>query len=197
MLIALDIDGVILDFLGQFLRVYNLRNNERITADDITEFMPHGNLSDLIAKKDWDENFKWFEKNGGYATLQSFEGARTAIENILKAGHEIVYVTARKQEFEGDTIMSFLLNKIPMSKLYFAPSSKEKILRELNPDIFVDDSLKNCDAAEKAGIKRIYVLDYKYNRKPEADKYTRIENLIQLEREIAPITDIDSKPKLS
>jgi len=189
MLIALDIDGVILDFLGHFLKIYNNRNGTSLTTDDITDFLPSGNLDDLIKKKDWDENFDFFVDNGGFSSLPSFEGARVAIENIIKAGHHIVYITAREPKLSGQTIISFILNNIPLKKIYFAPHSKEQALKDLNPDIFVDDRLKHLEEAERAGVRNIYVMDQPYNKKLEAKKYTRIYNLIQLEREIAPIKD--------
>jgi len=183
-LIALDVDGVIMDFMTQFLRVHNERYNTRITRDDITSFMPHGSVAELITESEWDESFAWFEDNGGYATLEALEGARTALQAILDAGHEIVFVTARHSKFKGETEMSFILNKLPLKKIYFAPRGKTARLKAIKPDIFVDDSLKNCLQAKKAGVKEIYVLDSPYNRTEEANEFKRIGNLIQLEREL-------------
>lgn len=181
-LVALDIDGVILKFLEQMLRVHNLRNNTRVTVDDIKSFMPDGDMEDLMTTEEWTESFEWFENNGGYATLESFDGARTAIEKILEAGHDIVYVTARPAKFRGETIMSFILNKIPITKIYHASRSKTQILRQLAPDYFVDDAVKNLKAAERAEVPNILVLDAPYNRCEEGRRFTRIHNLIQLER---------------
>lgn len=191
-LIALDVDGVVMDFMTQFLRVHNERYNTRITRDDITSFMPHGSVAELITEDEWDESFAWFEDNGGYATLEALEGVRTAIKNILDAGHEICYVTARHSKFKGETEMSFHLNKLPIGKVYFAPRGKVSRLKKLKPDIFVDDSLKNCQAAQKAGVKEIYVLDCPYNRGEEAKDFKRIGNLIQLERELLGEKNEDS-----
>lgn len=186
LLIALDIDGVIFDFMEQFLRVYNLRRGTRVTVQDITSFMPHESLEAMISEEQWNEAFEYFENSGGYATLNAYEGVRTAIDNILAAGHEIVYVTSRHSNFKGQTDLCFILNKIPAKKIYYAPRGKRAILKKLNPDIFVDDAIKNCKDAEKAGLKNIYIMDAAYNRNDEGNKFKRISNLIQLEREVVP-----------
>lgn len=181
--IALDIDGVVMDFLGQMLRAHNIKYETRVTVDDMTLFMPDGDLEDLISEKLWTESFEWFENSGGYSTLSSFEGVRTALNNILEAGHEIVFVTARPGKFKRETEMSFILNKIPMAPIYYTGSrGKTPVLKKLAPDIFVDDSVKNLKAAKRAGVPRILCLDAPYNRCEEGMEFERISNLIQLER---------------
>jgi 5'(3')-deoxyribonucleotidase len=184
LLIALDLDGVLFDFLGQFLRVHNLRKDARITVDDIKSFMPAGNMEDIISSDDWNESFEWFEDNGGYATLKVLEGVRTALQAIIDAGHNLVYVTSRHSKFKGETELSLILNKLPHVKTYFTPRGKGTVLRKLNPDVFVDDAVKNCEAALRAGIKQIFLMDAPYNK--DETRFTRIHNLIQFERELIP-----------
>jgi len=184
LLVALDLDGVIFDFMGQFLRVHNLRKNSRVTADDIKSFMPAGNMEDIISEGEWNESFEWFEDNGGYATLKPLEGVRTAIEAIQAAGHEVIYITARHSKFKGETELSFLLGKLPHAKVYFAPRGKYRVLKAKKPDVFVDDAVKNCETAVRANIKKIYIMDAPYNK--EETRFNRIHNLVQFERDLVP-----------
>lgn len=179
--ICLDLDEVVFGFMDQFLRFHNLRNDTRVTKADITQFMPHESLKELITAQAWEESFKWFETHGGYATTPSLEGARTAIEALIREGHEITYVTARHPDFKGTTEMAFILNKIPNKEnVYYEPNGKTERLKQLAPDIFVDDSIKNCKQGDEAGIKKIFVMDAPYNRMEAG--FERIYNLIQLER---------------
>lgn len=180
--IAFDIDQVVIDFLGHFIRFYNLKYDKRVTPQDITTFLPSGDLNDIINAEEWQQAFEYFESNGGYASCPSLEGARTSIENILKMGHKINFITSRSSHFRGETEMSFILNKIPFDKksLYFAPRGKYPVLKRLKPDVFVDDSAKNCEDALKAGIEHIYLIDMPYNR--EETRFKRISNIMQLER---------------
>lgn len=182
--VALDIDGVIMDFLSQLLRVHNIRSKEgpRVTVEDLTVFMPDGDLSDLMTEEQWNDSFEYFEANGGYATLKSFEGVRTALERIIEDGHDLIFITARHSKFAGETEMSFILNGLPLRKIYYAPRGKGPVLKRLKPDVFVDDSLKHVKSAQKVGISNIYVMDAPYNKTEENVK--RIYNLIQLERDI-------------
>ena len=160
------------------------RKDTRITVDDIKSFMPSGSMEDIISEDDWNESFEWFEDNGGYATLPAIDGTRTALEALLAAGHELVYVTSRHSKFKGETELSIILNKLPNKKTYFAPRGKGRILRKLNPDVFVDDAIKNCEAAQRASIKKIYMIDAHYNK--EETRFERLYNLVQLERELIP-----------
>jgi 5'(3')-deoxyribonucleotidase len=184
LLIALDLDGVVFDFLGQFLRVHNLRKDKRITVDDIKSFMPAGSMEDMISEDDWNESFEWFEDNGGYATLDVLDGVRTALQAILDEGHELIFITSRHSKFKGETELSLILNKLPQAKTYFAPRGKGRVLRKMKPDVFVDDAIKNCEAAERAGIKQIYMMDAPYNK--DETRFERIHNLVQFEREVVP-----------
>lgn len=181
-LIVLDVDQVVLDFLGQFIKFYNLKYNKRVSPDDITSFLPSVDMRHVINEDEWEEAFEEFESNGGYSSLQAIEGARTSINNILAAGHKIVFVTARHSKFRGETEMSFILNKIPLQKTYFVPRGKRAILKQLQPDFFVDDSIRNLVDAEKAGLTldQIYVMTAPHNK--SETKYNRISNLMQLER---------------
>jgi 5'(3')-deoxyribonucleotidase len=181
-LIALDLDGVVFDFLGQFIKVHNLKNNTRVTSADITSFMPDKSLKALITEDDWATTFQYFEEAGGYATLKAFEGARTALENIITAKHRIIYITSRHPNFKSSTQLAFILNKIPNFDVYFCPEGKSRVLKKLQPDIFVDDNIFNCKDAEREGIKKVYIMDAAYNR--GINTYERIYNLMQLEREV-------------
>lgn len=182
--ICLDIDNVIVDFLGQFIRVFNLKKNTRLVISDITSFLPHESLESLISENDWDDIFAYCEENGLYATLKSYDGARTSIENLMKEGHEVYCLTARNSKFRGETEMSFLLNGLPNLKIYYAPKSKYRMLKKLAPDVFVDDSLTNCEEALKANVKSIYIMDQPYNRVEESKPFKRVTSLIQVERDI-------------
>jgi 5'(3')-deoxyribonucleotidase len=182
LLIALDLDGVIFDFLGQFLKLHNLKNGTRVTADDISSFMPDKSLKSLITEREWGDTFEYFEEAGGYATLKSFEGVRTAIENIIREGHKLTYITSRHPSFRKNTEFSFIMNKIPLSTIHFCGNGKGRILKKVNPDIFVDDNIINCDVAHSLKINKIYLMDAPYNK--ECKLYSRVFNLIQIEREI-------------
>jgi HAD superfamily hydrolase (TIGR01509 family) len=181
-LLALDLDGVVFDFMGRFLEIHNITHDTRVTSDDILKFMPDGAMEDIISEDDWNTSFEHAENSGIYATLASIEGARTAIEHIAAAGWDIVYVTSRHSKFAPETELSIILNRIPKHKVYYTPKGKLRKLRQLKPDVFVDDAIRNCEDAEKAGIKKIYIMEAAYNR--EEYRFERISNLIQLEREL-------------
>lgn len=184
-IIALDIDDTIFAFMALMLKMINLKHNSRVTVEDITERIPHDNLEDIISEGRWTKEFEFFEQAGAYAAMTPFEGVRTSIENLIAAGYEVVYVTARPSIFKKQTEFSFIVNKIPnVDRIYYAPKGKKRILSRLKPAYFVDDNITNCKDALKAGmtLDQIYVLDQPWNSTEDSKDFKRISSLMQLER---------------
>ncbi|GAA0618578.1 hypothetical protein HPO96_13410 [Kribbella sandramycini] len=86
-----------------------------------------------------------------------------AVATTLAAGHEIVYLTGRPEHLRRDTLQWLAANGFPDGTLYMRrntdrrPGAQVKLdrlarLTEVKPvAVLVDDDLKVCAAAEKAG----------------------------------------------
>ncbi|MEU0094017.1 HAD family acid phosphatase [Kribbella sp. NPDC006257] len=106
--------------------------------------------------KDWDSFFRAAKDD---AVLD--EGL--AVATTLADGHEIVYLTGRPEWLRRDTVKWLEANGFPAGKLLMRgnndrrPSAVMKLarLRTLRQErpvaVLVDDDVKVCDAAEKAG----------------------------------------------
>lgn len=182
-LLLLDLDDTVLSFLDNMLRYINLKHDMRVTIDDIVARVPDAMLNDIIEESLWNEEFQNWENAGGYATQKSFDGVRTSMENFLKAGWDIQFVTARPSCFARETEFAFIMNKLPCrDKIHYAPRGKRNILAKLQGDIFLDDSIDNLEAALKAGMKleQLYLITQPWNIKDT--KFQRVGSLMQLER---------------
>ncbi|WP_133802626.1 phosphatase domain-containing protein [Kribbella caucasensis] len=106
--------------------------------------------------KDWDSFFAHAKED---AVLD--EGL--AVATTLAADHEIVYLTGRPERLRRDTVKWLKDNGFPEGRMYMRsntdrrPSVAVKLyrLKELSRErpvaVLVDDDVKVCDAAEKAG----------------------------------------------
>jgi phosphoglycolate phosphatase-like HAD superfamily hydrolase len=106
--------------------------------------------------KDWDSFF-------AHAKDDAVLDEGLAVATTLAAEHEIVYLTGRPERLRRDTVKWFEDNGFPEGKLLMRgnndrrPSVVMKLARlrtlaqERRIAVLVDDDVKVCDAAEKAG----------------------------------------------
>lgn len=85
-------------------------------------------------------------------------GVSDYIKKLKNLGHEIIIITARDNtlyiDAYGTTTKELSNNDIIYDKLTFG-FDKAKICQEEGIDLFVDDSVANCNAVNKLGIKTI------------------------------------------
>ncbi len=106
--------------------------------------------------KDWDSFF-------AHAKDDAVLDEGLAVATTLAADHEIVYLTGRPERLRRDTVKWFKDNGFPEGKLLMRgnndrrPSATMKLARlrtlaqERPVAVLVDDDVKVCAAAEKAG----------------------------------------------
>lgn len=80
------------------------------------------------------------------------------IDKIKELGHEIIVITARNKTLYTDeyktTIEELKNNNIHYDKL-ICDFDKAKVCKNENIDLFIDDSIANCNKVNKLGIKTI------------------------------------------
>ena len=80
------------------------------------------------------------------------------IRKIKKSGHKIIIITARNHLFYEDpykTSTEYLTkNNIHFDELY-CTFDKAGMCKEQQVDIFIDDSINQCDKVKQAGIKTL------------------------------------------
>lgn len=83
------------------------------------------------------------------------QDAAEYIRKIKKLGHKIIIITARNHMFYEDpykTSSEYLTkHNVQFDELY-CTFDKAGICKEQNVDIFIDDSIRQCDSMKKIGI---------------------------------------------
>ena len=137
MIIGLDMDGVMADFMGAVIEQYNHFTNENITLADIKTYS---------ASKYIKDPHRWqriIESPGFMRSLKPINGAIEGVETLHKAGHEIIFVSnASNCPTSGHEKREWL-------KYYFhhiwkiAPLVLTYYKYHVYCDVLVDDNVKN------------------------------------------------------
>jgi len=140
MVIGIDLDGVVCDFIGSLLR---MEGREELQGGQQDYYFPHKGDCAVYTEeqfmKAWDE----FNAQHGFIGIKMISGAFDGIEELLKKKFEIVFITDRKKESFRDTWYWMRLmgwyDKIPV---VFSDGQKVERVLHSNIDILVDDSLE-------------------------------------------------------
>ena len=89
-IIAVDVDDVVADLIGEWLRVYNYKYNDNLTADDITSW----SISDQCVMCSKTQLFDIIHEPKFYEGVIPMPRARRGVEQLLEAGHRVIYATS-------------------------------------------------------------------------------------------------------
>lgn len=185
MMVGLDIDGVVADFLSPFLRFVEKRvGNDPIPADTITDlsFKGHPYLTEKIIEEcmvavSYDPYF-WHDLS---PLLSPKEWQ--ALDTLSRKG-QLVFITHR---YERDTydiheVTRDWLKRHGISKpiVHFTQESKANLVENLGVGLFVDDRHENCqEVAEKT--QAMVIMPHRlYNQSFTHPRVRRIQNFKEL-----------------
>jgi len=185
MMIGLDIDGVLADFISPFLRVLEARmGNGPIDPESITDlnFMNHPLItmeiiSECIARVSDDPKF-W----QALAPLPSAEQWQAL--DRLSCKNNLVFVTHRyeRETYDIGQVTRDWLRKHGVSHpvVYFTQNHKSELIGKLNVEVFVDDRHENCrDVAENT--EAVVLMPHRsYNQSFNHHRVQRIQDLNEL-----------------
>jgi len=161
MKIALDIDGVLLDFdkhWREFASVFLQRDLVRLNNEYWLESR-YG-----ITKEDSDAVWAAFFEQEKWATIEPYQCALDMIAILHGQGHEIVCVTAAPEAVEVQRRMSLQhlgleAHEIEFTGYHHEGNTKHEALTRHAPDIFVDDQLFNLSHGKECNIDNLVWLD--------------------------------------
>ena len=185
MMLGLDIDGVVADFLSPFLRMVEKRiGNGPIPAESITDFnfKDHPFLSEKIvdecmAAVSYDPGF-W----QGLPPLLSAEQWQK-LDNLSRK-EQLVFITHRYEretyDIHGVTCDWLKRHGVGKPVVYFTQESKAKLVDHLGVSLFVDDRHENCrDVAENT--RAMVMMPHRhYNQSFDHPKVKRLWNFNEL-----------------
>ena len=171
MLIAVDIDEVLADFVANFVNIYNKIYKTSFTRDDffVFEFW-------TILGLDLDEFKKRFIKmireNRLFESPLPKKGSQEAIKTLAES-HRLAAVTGRPESI-ADITQNWLKKYFPSTfeKIYYArkdvlqpeKESKFSICKRIGAKILIEDEVNNAETAARNGLQ-ILLFDAPWNKK--------------------------------
>ncbi|QXE18941.1 hypothetical protein [Clostridium sp. 001] len=169
--ICIDIDGTITDPY-YWIESANKYFNKNITADEVTQYELHKIIG--ITRDEYTDFYNKIKFE-----LHSEETIRKdAVEVIQKLAelNNIYFVTAREKCLEIVTHKYLNKYEIPYDGVYVLGSAhKVGTAKNLNCDIFIEDSYENAIELSKSNFK-VLLVDTNYNRLPLNQNITRVLN---------------------
>jgi uncharacterized HAD superfamily protein len=177
--ICIDIDGTITDAYF-WLEEANKYFNKSVTVNQVTEYLIHKVMNiDIV------EYEKFYEKNK--FKIHSKQELREDVKMALKKLgmlHNIYFVTARDKSLTMLTHSYLKKNELYYDELFVLGSHyKVEKAKELNCNIFIEDSYDNAMQLSKSGFK-VLLMDTNYNRGQLNDNITRVYNWKEIYEEI-------------
>lgn len=150
--IAIDADGVILDFLKQWevaaMKLFG-RTIERQTSEydlAVRYGMSHEDKSKL---------WRFFHEDGHWASIPALPGAVGAVHALLEANYDVHVVTAITPDILNQRRDNFRAIGLADLPIHCVDGRKYGKLLDLKPLMFVDDNPLHIEEAHAAGVPRI------------------------------------------
>jgi len=182
MIIGIDIDDVLADFMNSMIKYHNNKYNTGYSREDFKSYnlweTLGGNEEDAV-KKIYD-----FYHTSHFDNIPPTEGSQEAVDKLSK-DNTLRVITSRPYDIHDQTLSwldRYFLGKF--EEAHFTnewaggigkPTRKKDVCKEHNVDILVEDSLayaKEC-ASDKT---RVYLMNKPWNQSELSNKITRVNS---------------------
>lgn len=161
--IAIDIDGVVLDFNRAWQDFASKLMNVHVEQlSDSYNLHERFGLTKSLASTVWQR----FLNDGAYAHIAPYTGAKEWLESLIDEGHNILFVTAISPELEGVRRQNLndISDKIGSIPIEFTGShcaghTKVDVLSKFKPDALIDDQLYNLKHGADIGVQHLIWID--------------------------------------
>ena len=173
--IALDVDGVLLDFMPAFEKAAEEVFGRKMDIHKDEYKMDYYHLSKRIntSEEEVAKVLNYMIETGVYANLKPLPGAIEAVKAIQEAGFKIAIVTALPEAAKESRLLNLknYLGLVP-DEIHCVGMgmSKGDKLREINPDVFIDDRIDYL-----ASAPFIYHLAWVDQKEAQKDKYSMVD----------------------
>lgn len=151
MIIALDCDNVVLDFLGKWEQMLRTFIDRPITANK-----RHYELTRryALSRYEYEKCWNYFEQGEMWESLNLLAGADLATQELQKLGHEVHIVTSIKPEFRKNRIVNLDKHSVVYDDIHCVGQmqSKTELYKRIGADVVIDDYSEHIKEAHTLGI---------------------------------------------
>ncbi len=138
MRLGIDLDGVVVDFNGGWITRYNAEFGADIALDAVKSW---GGMQELTHFADMAEFWRWAKGDGTgslFRHLDTYPGAVSSLRKLVRAGHEIVIITTKRQWAIHDTYAWLAEHRIPTREVHI--TSRKWLV---DCDVYLEDAPHN------------------------------------------------------
>ena len=137
--LGIDMDGVICDFNGGWIRLHREEFGTDLHPSMVTGW---DGLHELGGFADMEAFWAWAgerdDRPSVFRHLEPFPGALETLQHLAEAGHRVVIITAKPHWAIPDTLRWLADHRVPAPEIHFL---EEKY--EVDCDLYVDDAPHN------------------------------------------------------
>jgi len=161
MKIAIDLDGVVVNLVGQMLPKLSELAGRRVSPVDIVEFDIGAALE--LNRRQMEELWAWLRQTDSYRRARPVEGALGAILRLKQlAGRSILFVTCRPEELRPETTDWLQSHGLAEFPLMFRPEGP-KVLASDQAAMLIEDDPRDIHALSRL-VERLILLERPWNR---------------------------------
>lgn len=164
-----DIDDTLINLREHAFHLYNQKLKQSVGLEAFRELKrveihePFG-LTDEEGKEMWNGSLEEIY----YTSCPAYPGAVDMLNELVKQGHEIYYITSRPKE-HGERTKKWLLERgfpVQDDRFFYGMKDSEKvdIIRELKLDFYFDDKPEVLETLNDEPEVKVFVKDQSYNR---------------------------------
>jgi len=197
--IALDLDDVLVDFVGRFI---DFHNEEFGTSFEVDKFVYDDGYYQVLNVEPTEvgQRFKTFRKSPHFKKVGPFPYSIPLLEELKSLGHTVHIVTGRDTGRLNETkefVEKFFAEQVSWERVHFGsdfhedknPQLKHEICISEGFNFLVEDSAKHAFECAEAGIK-VLLLDKPWNQKVNSHK-----NIVRIKNSKNPTSEIISHLK--
>ena len=153
---AVDLDGVVIDYFNAFINLLSKSFNRRFTERDFYVHDPAQVLD--ISHRETEEFLRETVFNYRCSPIQ---GSLKGIKTLKKYG-ELIFITERTEDMIDLTKAWLKTHGYPLAPIEKS-NRKSKIISKLNPNVWIEDNLKEIIDAPKG--TKVLLFDRPWNRR--------------------------------
>lgn len=173
--IALDVDGVLLDFFATFDKAAEIILKRKVNPNKDEHKRDHYHLGKRVDTDDVmaEKILQFMLDSRMYQEIPALEGVKEAVEEIKKQNFKIVIITALPESAREMRLINLknVLNLEPDEMhMVGMGKSKKDALELVNPDIFIDDRIDYL-----ASVPTLYHTVWCDRKEAQKDKETLVD----------------------
>ncbi|CAF1142700.1 unnamed protein product [Rotaria sordida] len=172
-IIALDCDGVLLDYHATFARIYEKAFEKQLSIVSPKSYDVTIKYNVQFTPEEKDQfNALW--NSEAWRTMPMLDGALQACHLLHQAGYELVCVTGMSAQFTDHRLENLRSHGFPIDRVITTGSDKQnpsnnpkkQAIEELHPVVFVDDWRRHFKDIQGVNTKFVFI-DHEYHDDPE------------------------------